>query len=100
MPAIIYFVKDLLFSSKIRESASQFGLEAEPFREPKALIEAARNAKMVVLDLRLPEALDVLDMLAADEKAKVVLSVGFIDHEKVDVMDRARDKGCKRVLAK
>jgi hypothetical protein len=100
MAAIVYFVKDLLFSSKIRESASQFGLDAEPFREPKALVEAARNAKMVVIDLRLPNALEILDLLAADEKAKAVLSVGFIDHEKVDVMDLAAQKGCKRVLAK
>jgi CheY-like chemotaxis protein len=100
MAAIIYFVKDLLFSSKIREAASQAGLQAEPFRDPASLVEAARQAKLVVIDLRLPNALEVLDALAKDDLAKSVLSVGFIDHEKVDVMDLAAQKGCKKVLAK
>src|SRR5687768_13793668 len=100
MAAVIYFVKDLMFSSKIREVASQVGVSVEPFRDPKSLAEAAKSAKLVILDLRLPNAFEALDALAADEQTRAVPSVGFIDHEKVEIMEAASQKGCKKVLAK
>jgi hypothetical protein len=100
MASVIYFVKDLLFSSKIRETAGQVGLDVEPFRDPQGLASAARSAKVVILDLRLPNALEALELIAQDPEAKDVLSIGFIDHEKEDVMSAAAARGCKRVLAK
>ena len=53
-----------------------------------------------IIDLRLPQALDALDALAADPAAAAVARVGFVDHEKVDVMEAARAHGCGRVLTK
>lgn len=100
MPSIVYLVKDLIFSSKIREVAGQVGVSVEPFRDPKALAAAARDAKLVIMDLRLPEALEALDLIAQNPGAEPALSVGFIDHERTDVMDLAAKKGCKKVLAK
>ena len=100
MATIVYFVKDLLFSSKIRETAGQVGVDVEPFRDPVQLAAAAKTAKLVIIDLRLPEAMRALELIAADPDAKNVSSVGFIDHEKVDLMEQASAKGCKKVLAK
>jgi hypothetical protein len=100
MASVVYFVKDLLFSSKIRETANQVGLDVEPFRDPKELALAARSAKVVIVDLRLKDALEVLELISADPESQGVLSVGFIDHEKEDVMEAAVKRGCKRVLAK
>jgi hypothetical protein len=100
MATVVYFVKDLLFSSKIREIASQAGVSVEPFRDPKQLAAAAKTAKLVIVDLRIPEALQALELISADPEAKNVQSVGFIDHEKVDLMELASSKGCKKVLAK
>lgn len=100
MATVVYFVKDLLFSGKIREVAGQTGVDVEPFRDPEKLAAAAKTAKLVIIDLRTPEAMRVLDLLAADPATKDVQSVGFVDHEKVDVMDEATKKGCKKVLAK
>src|SRR5687767_2748307 len=100
MATVVYFVKDLLFSSKIREISSQAGVDVEPFRDPEKLAAAAKTAKLVIIDLRIPEAMRTLDLIAADPASKDVMSVGFIDHEKLEVMDEASKKGCKKVLAK
>jgi DNA-binding NtrC family response regulator len=100
MATVVYFVKDLMFSSKIREVASQVGTDVEPFRDPAQLAAAAKSAKLVIVDLRVPEAMRALELIAADPASREVMTVGFIDHEKVDVMDEATKKGCKKVFAK
>ena len=98
MADVVYFINDMLFSSKLREAAKATGLTVQPAREPAALAAAARGAKLAIVDLRLPTALDALDALVAG--APGVRIVGFIDHEKTDVMDAARARGCTDVMAK
>jgi CheY-like chemotaxis protein len=97
---VVHFIQDMLFTSKLREVAKQTGVAVQAAREPAALVAAAREAKLVILDLRLPRALEALDALAADPAASAVAKVGFIDHEKTDVMDAARARGCTEVMAK
>jgi hypothetical protein len=102
MADVVYLVQDMLFTSKIRETAKSFGLSVQSFRDPTALVlgAASGDVKLVIVDLRLPLALDALSALAADPAAKAVPSVGFIDHEKTDVMDLATARGCGQVMAK
>lgn len=101
MADVVYLVQDMLFSSKIRETAKPLGLTCQGLREPGALAAAARaGAKLVIVDLRLPAALEALDALAADVVAAAVPSVGFIDHELTEVMEAARTRGCGQVMAK
>lgn len=101
MADVVYLVQDMLFSSKIRETAKPFGLTVQGTREPAALaVAAAAGAKLVILDLRLPSAIEALGALAADPRAAQVPSVGFVDHERSDVMDAARGSGCGQVMAK
>ncbi|HVZ75233.1 MAG TPA: hypothetical protein VHJ20_22805 [Polyangia bacterium] len=100
MADVVHFISDMLFASKVREAAKHVGLSIQGTREPAALAAAAREAKLVIIDLRLPLALDALDALAADPATRAVPSVGFIDHERTDVMDAARAKGCRQVMAK
>jgi hypothetical protein len=100
MAAVVYFVKDLLFTSKIREAASHLGVAVTSARDPDGLVTAARGAKLVIVDLRLPEALDALGRLVADPVAAEVPSVGFVDHELTAVMEAARARGCRNVMAK
>jgi hypothetical protein len=87
---VVFWVQDLLFVSKIREVARTLGVEAKSVRDADALAAAASNATLVVLDLRLPTALPALERLAGTPVKKV----GFIDHERTDVMERARELGC------
>jgi DNA-binding NarL/FixJ family response regulator len=102
MADIVYLVQDMLFTSKIRETAKSFGLSVQSGRDPAALVQGAgtNDAKLVIVDLRLPLALEALSALAADPTASRVPSVGFIDHEKTDVMDAATARGCGQVMAK
>ena len=100
MADVVYLVRDMLFSSKIREAAKQLGLQAQGAPDPAGIARAAAGARLVILDLRLDAALPALDALAADPALAAVPSVGFIDHEKVEVMDAARAKGCTQVLTK
>ncbi len=101
MADVVYLVTDMLFSSKIRETAKTFGLTLQGTRDPAALAAAAAaGAKLVIVDLRLPAALEALTALGALPAAAAVPSVGFIDHERTDAMDDARARGCGQVMAK
>jgi hypothetical protein len=100
MADVVYLVQDMMFTSKIREVAKQTGVSVQGVRDPAALAGAAPGAKLVILDLRLPTAGDALARLASDPATSAIPSVGFIDHEKTDVMDAARAQGCGQVMAK
>jgi CheY-like chemotaxis protein len=100
MADVAYFVRDMLFTSKIREVANQLGVKVQAAPDPVALVRAAAGARLVIVDLRLDRALEALDALRADPQAAAVPSVGFVDHEKVEVMDAARARGCREVMAK
>jgi CheY-like chemotaxis protein len=98
MADVVYMISDMLFSSKLREAAKASGVTVQAAREAPAWADAARVSKLAILDLRMPTALAALDALAvAPSGARVV---GFIDHERTDVMDQARAKGCTDVMAK
>jgi hypothetical protein len=90
MASVVYLVSDLLFTSKIREVARQLGLECAAARDTAQLSAAAGDAKLVIVDLRRPDALAALDAISGSAARKV----GFVDHERTDVMDAARDRGC------
>ena len=97
MAPVVYLVRDLVFVSKIHEAAARLGLEVERAADAADLYGAARDAKLVIVDLRLPEALDALARLAADPLTARVRAVGFVDHEQVEAMEA---RGCGTVLAK
>jgi hypothetical protein len=99
MADVVYLIQDMLFSSKLRETAKQSGVSIQSVREPAAWATAAREAKLAIVDLRLPTALAALDALAALPPGGV-RTVGFVEHERTDVMDAARAKGCSDVMAK
>ena len=90
MAKLVYLVQDLLFVGKIRETARQLGVEVEPAKDPRELPAQARSAQLVIIDLRRPDAIQILKELPRE-----VPRIGFIDHERVDVMDAARAEGCR-----
>ena len=100
MAALVYLVDDLFFVARIRETAAALGLEAASARDPESAVAGSREAKLVILDLRRPDALRTLDLLTADPTSRPVRSLGFIDHENVEGMEAARRHGCGTVLSK
>ena len=99
MADVVYLINDMLFSSKLRETAKQIGVTVQATRDPAAFAAGAREAKLAIVDLRLPVATAALDALAA-MPAPGLRTVGFVEHERTDVMDAARAKGCTDVMAK
>jgi hypothetical protein len=92
MAAVVYLVTDLLFTSKIRETAHQLGLDVQVVRsaaEVAAATAPAAHAKCLIVDLRRPDALAALAAAAAG-----IVRVGFVDHERTDVIEAARALGC------
>lgn len=97
---VVYLVRDLLFVAKIRETADQLGVPVAPARDPEALRALAPGARLVIVDLRRPDALQALALLAENPATAGVPSVAFVDHERTDLMDAATAAGCRTVLAK
>lgn len=100
MAKVTYLCTDLLFTSKIRETAQALGHETAACRDALSLAAMAREARLVIIDLRRPDALDALTHLRSDAATAEVPAVGFCDHERADLMESAHRAGCSLVLAK
>ena len=101
---VLAAVEDLLFRSKISETASSVGIEAAFPRNPKRLLEALRESPpdLLVLDLNSArfEPLTLLKRVRSDETMHDVPTVGFLSHVQKDLAVAAREAGCDRVLAR
>ena len=101
---VVAAVEDLLFRSKISETAGQLGIEASFPRSPKKLVEQATQSPpdLLVLDLNSArfEPLELLKRLKSDEATRDVPVVGFLSHVQKDLALAARDSGCDRVMAR
>jgi len=97
-------VEDLLFRSKISETANQLGVEALFPRSPKKLVAEAQTTPpdLLVLDLNSTrfEPLMLLRQLKSDEALRGVPIVGFLSHVQKDLAVAARESGCDRVMAR
>jgi PleD family two-component response regulator len=101
---VLAAVEDLLFKSKISETASTLGIEAAFPRNPRKLLEALRESPpdLLVLDLNSArfEPLALLQTVKSDEATQDVATVGFLSHVQKDLAVAAREAGCDRVVAR
>ena len=97
-------VEDLLFRSKIGETAAQLGIEASFPRGPKKLEESlsASPPDLLILDLNSSrfEPLQILQAVNAEEATRGVKTVGFLSHVQKDLAVAAKEAGCDRVVAR
>ena len=101
---VIGAVEDLLFRSKISETASRLGVEAAFPRSPKKLLETLRESPpdLLVLDLNSSrfEPLALLGAVRSEGATRDVPIVGFLSHVQKDLAVAAREAGCDRVVAR
>ena len=101
---VLAAVEDLLFRSKISETANTLGIEAKFPHSPRKLVEQATAAPpdLLVLDLNSSrfEPLKLLREVKSDEALRDVPVVGFLSHVQRDLALAARKSGCDRVVAR
>lgn len=101
---VVAAVEDLLFRSKISETANTLGVEVLFPRSPKKLVEKIHESPpdLLVLDLNSArfEPLQLLKQLKSDEASRGVPVVGFLSHVNKDLAVAARESGCDRVVAR
>jgi len=101
---VLAAVEDLLFKSKISETASQLGIEASFPRNPRKLLETLRESPpdLLVLDLNSArfEPLALLRNVRSDDATRDVATVGFLSHVQKDLAVAAREAGCDRIVAR
>jgi CheY-like chemotaxis protein len=101
---VLAAVEDLLFKSKISETAETLGVEAGFPRSPRKFLEALRESPpdLLILDLNSArfEPLTLLRTVSSDDATKDVPTVGFLSHVQKDLAVAAREAGCDRVMAR
>ena len=101
---VLAAVEDLLFRSKISETAEALGIEAGVPRGPRKLLETLRESPpdLLIFDLNSTrfEPLELLRTVKSDETTQRVPTVGFLSHVQGDLAVAARDAGCERVMAR
>lgn len=101
---VLAAVEDLMFRSKISETASTLGVEAAFPRNPRKLLESIHESPpdLLVLDLNSArfEPLSLLRTVKSDERTQNVSTVGFLSHVQKDLAVAAREAGCDRVVAR
>jgi DNA-binding NarL/FixJ family response regulator len=101
---ILVAVDDLLFSSKIRTTAKQTGVDVIFTRTPAEVLEQARRIgpSLVIFDLNSAKAdpIATVAALKADASLASIRTLGFVSHVHSDIIDAARHAGIDDVMAR
>jgi PleD family two-component response regulator len=101
---VLAAVEDLLFRSKISETAEILDIEARFPRGKERLLEALRESPpdLLVLDLNSArfEPLEILRTMRSDDETQHIPTVGFLSHVQRDLAAAAKEAGCDRVMAR
>jgi CheY-like chemotaxis protein len=101
---VLAAVEDLLFKSKISETAETLGVEARFPRSSRKLLETLRESPpdLLIFDLNSArfEPLTLLRSVKSDDATKDVSTIGFLSHVQKDLAVAAREAGCDRVMAR
>ena len=101
---ILAAVDDLLFSSKIRTTAKQAGVELTFARTPSEILEQARllEPSLVIFDLNSikAEPLETIAALKRDPGLASLRTLGFVSHVHTGLIEAARAAGVDEVMAR
>ncbi len=101
---ILAVLDDLLFTSKIRATASHLGVSVTFARSSATALDAMRATVpgLVILDLNNAhiDPLGIVAAMKADPVLADIPTVGFVSHVQGDVIEAARRAGVGEVLAR
>jgi len=101
---ILIAVDDLLFSSKIRATARQLGVDLTFARTPRDILEQARALKpsLIIFDVNSAKAdpISTVAALKADPDLRDIPTTGFVSHVNTALIMAARGAGMDEVMAR
>ena len=99
---VLAAVDDLLFSSKIRTTAKQAGVELTFARSPQEILDQARALKpsLVVFDLNSAKTapIETIGVLKGERDLGSTRVIAFASHVHTDLIESARRAGADQVL--
>jgi PleD family two-component response regulator len=101
---ILAVLDDLMFTSKIRTTASQLGVTVTFARSADSALAEMRKSvpALVILDLNNPrtQPLAIVGAMKADASLAAIPTLGYASHVQTDVIEAARAAGVQDVLAR
>jgi CheY-like chemotaxis protein len=100
---VLAVINDLIFLSKIRETAKQVGVEVVTVTDSLSVESiSARQPRGILLDLNsgLRASVEWVRTIKADAAGRRIPIVAFASHVQSDLIAAARQAGCDRVLAR
>jgi len=101
---ILAVLDDLMFSSKIKTTASQLGATVTFARSADAALAEMRKSppSLVILDLNNPRTnpLAIVASMKADPSLAPVPTLGYVSHVDTATINAAREAGVGEILAR
>ena len=101
---ILAIVDDLMFTSKIRTTATQLGVPLTFARSSEAALTEMRRERpdLVILDLNSARTapLTIVAAMKSDPQLATIPSIGFVSHVQTELIEAARKAGVGEVLAR
>src|SRR4051812_21740390 len=94
-PQIVALVRDLMFSSRIRGTAKELGVEVRLVRDPGQVVGV--GGRRLLVDLNQDGAIEAARQWKETGGGVVI---GFVSHVDVETVNRARAVGIDQVLAR
>lgn len=101
---ILVAVDDLLFSSKIRTTAKQAGVDVTFARTPAEIVGQVRALRppLVIFDLNCAtcDPIETIAAIKGDPDLSSTRTIGFVSHVDTSVINAARQAGADDVMAR
>ena len=101
---ILAVLDDLMFTSKIKTTATQLGVPVTFVRSADAALAGMRHTRpsLVILDLNNARTnpLSIVAGMKQDPSLATIRTVGYASHVQVDVINAARQAGVDDVMAR
>ena len=99
---VLVAVDDLLFSSKIRATARQAGVDITFARTPEEILERARALQpaLAIFDLNSTKSnpIETIASIKRDPSLSAIRTIGFVSHVHTDLIHAARQAGTDDVM--
>jgi len=102
MPKVTAIVNDLIFMTKIRNTAEYFGLSVAFAGTEEQVDRYVRDCELILIDLenQFIDSLNLIEKLKSDPATSSIKLIGYMSHLNTPLRARAIASGCDGVLSR